>query len=271
MKYTKNNASLGLGQLERQRLSQLVRATKVTISVLDAARVWQVSREQAAKLLSLFQKKGWLKRIKRGVYIAVPLELQAADVVPEEPFVVAEELFSPCYVSGVNAASYWDLTEQLFQSVTVMTQNLVRDRKPNFAGITYLVHTIKSDFFFGLKTIWFDGVKVSIADPTRMIVDMMIYPQFCGGIRFIEDVLKNYFNSDYKDVDLVIRYFEKITNGAAIKRLGFFVEKNFPDEKKLIDWCLEHLTQGYVKLSPSIDCPRIVTRWRLRVSENWKE
>ena len=69
----------------------------------------------------------------------------------------------------------------------------------------------------------------------------------------------------------MITYLEKITNGAAIKRFGYLVEKNFPTETKLIDFCLNHLTKGYVALTTSVDCPRIITRWRLRVPENWKE
>ena len=102
-------------------------------------------------------------------------------------------------------------------------------------------------------------------------MDMLMYVKFCGGIRFVEDVLKNYFCSNHRDVDLLITYLEKITNGAAIKRLGYLVEKNFPDEIHLVDFCLRHLTQGYVKLTASVDCPRIITRWRLRVPENWKD
>lgn len=271
MKYTKKQETLGLGQLDRERLSLLLRAAKTTISVAQAANTWNMDHSHAAKILSLYQKKGWLKRIVRGVYIAVPLDSPTTDVVPEEPFVIAEKLFSPCYIAGANAANYWDLTEQLFQTVTVMTEKLIPNRKQMIAGIEYAIHTIKPTYFFGLKTVWFNEVKVKISDPARTIIDMVMYPQFCGGIRFVEEVLKNYFNSDHKSSDLLITYLEKITNGAAIKRLGYLVEKNFPTETKLIDFCLNNLTKGYVALTTSIACPRIITRWRLRVPENWKE
>ena len=271
MKYTKNTHALGLGQLERSRLSQLLADTKAVISVTKATEIWKMDRSHTAKLLSLYQKKGWLKRIARGMYIEIPLNSPTLDVVPEEPFVIAEKLFSPCYIAGANAANYWDLTEQLFQTVTVMTEKLIPNRKQMIAGTEYAIHTIKPAYFFGLKTVWFGGVKVKVSDPARTIIDMVMYPQFCGGIRFVEDVLKNYFHSDHKNSDLLITYLEKITNGAAIKRLGYLVEKNFPAETRLIDFCLQHLTQGYVKLTTSVECPRIITRWRLRIPENWKD
>lgn len=271
MKYIKETKLLGLGRLERERLSQLLRAIKVTASVAQAAITWRMHRSQAAKLLSWYQKKGWVRRIARGVYIAVPLSSPTAEVVPEEPFVIAEKLFSPCYIGGSSAANYWNLTEQIFQTITVMTEKLISNRKQIIANTKYVIHTIKPIYFFGLKTVWFDGVKVKVSDPTRTIIDMVMYPHFCGGIRFVEDVLKNYFQSNGKNVNLLINYLEKITNGAAIKRLGYLVEKNFPAETKLIDFCLYHLTKGYVKLSTAARCSRIVTRWRLWVPENWKE
>ena len=244
---------------------------KSIASVAQAAEVWKMDRTHAAKILSWYQKKGWLRRIAQGTYIAVPLDSLSIDVVPEEPFVIAEKLFSPCYIAGMSAANYWDLTEQLFQTVTVMTEKLISNRKQKIAGTEYVMHTIKPSYFFGLKTVWFNDVKVKVSDPTRTIIDMVMYPQFCGGIRFVEDVLKNYFHSDHKNSDLLITYLEKITNGAAIKRLGYLVEKNFPAEAKLINFCLNHLTQGYVRLITSVECPRIITRWRLRIPESWKE
>ena len=106
MKYTNNgDSSLGLGQLERRRLTQLLRAVTVTISAEEAAEVWGMKQNQASKLLSWYQKKGWLRRITQGTYIAVPLDSKASEVVPEEPFVISEKLFSPCYISGANAAT----------------------------------------------------------------------------------------------------------------------------------------------------------------------
>ncbi len=270
MKYSNQAQNLGLGQLERQRLSELLRNTKVAITVIQAAKVWGMDRSQAAKILSSYNKKGWLKRIARGVYISVPLSSKSPDVVPEEPFAVAEKLFSPCYIGGVNAANYWDLTEQIFRSITVMTEKLVTNRTQEIAGIEYQLHTLKPEYFFGLKSVWLSDVKVKISDPTRTLVDMLMFPKFCGGIRFIEDVLINYFNSDYKDSDLFIDYLKTANNGAAVKRLGFLLEVNFPDETKLIDFCMKNLTAGYIKLAPSLDCPRLISRWRLWVPERWK-
>ena len=268
MKYSKTLGIAGIGALERSVLSKLLRHTQTTIS--EAAAILNLNRQQAAKRLSHYAKKGWLKRIYPGIYMPVPLSSPTHDIVVEEPFVLAEKLFSPCYIGGMSAANYWDLTEQIFHTVTVMTMRQVRQRHPSIAGSTYTIHTIKSLYFFGLKSIWFHDVKVKIADPTRTILDMLLFPNFCGGLRFNIDVLQHYYQSQHKDIDLLISYLTQVNNGAAIKRMGFLAEKYFPEEPKLIDYCLQHLTKGYVKMAPSLKCSKLDSRWRLWIPERWK-
>ncbi len=271
MKYSNSSKTAGLGRQEREKYSALLQGTRATISVAEAARILELESSQASMLLALYARKGWLKRIAYGVYIPVPLESDTSDIVAEEPFVIAEKLYSPCYIAGMNAANYWELTEQIFRTTTVMTQKQVRNRTLSIAGASYLIHTIKPLYFFGLKTIWLTGVKVQISDPTRTIIDMVMFPQFCGGISFVIDMIKSYFQSKYKDIDLLINYLGKTQNGAAIKRLGFIVEKYYPDEEKLINYCLQNLTQGYIRISPNLDTPRLIRRWRLWVPDNFKE
>ncbi len=271
MNYTKNAHFSGLGQQERQRLAQLLRNAKGLITVSQAAEVWALSSPQAAKILALYNEKGWFKRIKRGAYIAVPLSSQTSDIVPEESFVVATELFSPCYIGGVNAANYWGLTEQIFIDITVITSKLVIDRMQHIAGTQYRLHTLKPAAFYGLKTVWFGNNQVKISDPSKTIVDMLMFPQFFGGIRFINDVLIQYLQSEHKAIELLIDYLRKANSGAALKRLGFLLEMNACKEPELIAYCQMNLTQGYAKLNPSQKCQRLIRKWRIGLPESWKE
>ena len=41
-------------------------------------------------------------------------------------------------------------------------------------------------------------------------------------------------------------------------------------ENALAQACLERLTKGAVKLDPSLDCPNLVTRWRIWIPARWK-
>ena len=76
-----------------------------------------IPRVNAAKLLARWAAQGWLQRVRRGIYVAVPLESQRADSQPEDSWIIAEAAFSPCYISGWSAAEHWGLTEQVFRTV----------------------------------------------------------------------------------------------------------------------------------------------------------
>ena len=73
-----------------------------------------------------------------------------------------------------------------------------------------------------------------------------------------------------KSIDLLIEYLQKLKNGAVYKRLGFLTEKYFPEENRLIDECQARLTAGNAKLDFSLNCNKLVTKWKLFVPENWK-
>jgi Predicted transcriptional regulator len=150
MEYTKTHFS-GLGKLERERLAIILRNTKATISVAEAANILNLSRVQMAKLLSHYAKKGWLSRICYGVYIPVPLTSSTTDVTLEDPLVIAEKLFSPCYVGGWSAAEYWGMTEQIFRTIVVFTTRKPRNRKPIIHHIQYILHTIKPKLFLASR------------------------------------------------------------------------------------------------------------------------
>jgi len=57
----------GLGKLDRKRLTEIIRCTKGTITVTDAAGILETSRSNVAKMLARWASKGWLSRVRRGL------------------------------------------------------------------------------------------------------------------------------------------------------------------------------------------------------------
>ena len=259
----------GIGKLDRERLSAILRRTKGTISVSQAAQIINVSQTDAAKMLSRWSKKGWLSRVKRGLYVAVPLESRTADVALEDPWLIAEKLYSPCYIGGWSAAEHWDLTEQIFRTVVVLTAQTPRDRNPVIKGTQYLLCSVNEKKLFGLKSVWHGQVKVSVSDPSRTMLDMLAEPRLGGGIRAVQDMLQNYLSLPETKPDLLIKYADLLGNGAVFKRLGYLLERNAPNEKSIIENCAQRLTKGLARLDPKSKNDKLVTRWRLWVPENW--
>ena len=259
----------GLGKLDRERLAALIQRTKGTISVGEAANILNVSPTDSAKMLARWRKSGWVSRVRRGIYVPVPLESRTADIPLEDPWIIAERLFAPCYIGGWSAAEYWGLTEQIFRTVVVMTTQKPRDRSPNIKGTKFLLRTILNRAMFGLKTIWRGQVKVSVSDPTRTILDMLNDPKLGGGLRSTMDILLNYLRSEKKDLKLLMEYADRLKNGAVFKRLGFLLERFAPEEEETIRQCQAKLTAGNAKVDPALAADRLVTKWRLWIPDNW--
>ncbi len=261
----------GIGKLDRERLTSVLRATQTTISVTDAVQVFGVSREYAAKLLAKWAAKGWLARVSRGIYIAVPLESASADIPLEDPWAIAEKLYQPCYIGGWSAAEHWGLTEQIFRTVVVLTTRKPRNHHPNIRGTDFWLSTVPKETMFGLKAVWHEQIKVFVSDPSRTILDFLIDPKLGGGIRHVVDMLREYLKTEHKNLSLLMDYAVRLDNSAVFKRLGFLLEQNASEERDAISICEKHTTISKTKLDPQLkDSNKLITRWRLWVPENWK-
>ena len=69
---------------------------------------------------------------------------------------------------------------------------------------------------------------------------------------------------------MLVEYAERLGNGAVFKRLGFLAERH-PDGRAFAHAAKRRLTKGHAKLDPTLDCSKLVTRWRLRVPKSWIE
>jgi predicted transcriptional regulator of viral defense system len=265
------NKLLGLGKLDREQLASLLRATQGTISIKESASILGVSQQEAGKRLARWCTNGWLSRIKRGVYITVPLASTTTEIALEDSWVIAEKLYSPCYIGGWSAGEYWGLTEQIFRTIVIKTTQKPRNRHPTINGTAFMLVTTTTDLMFGLKVVWRGQVKILVSDPTRTILDFLINPKLGGGIRATVDMLNEYLNSEHKNLPLMIEYAARLENGAVFKRLGFLIERFAPEESAIIEFCQKNLSEGKVKLDPQLVSERLITKWRLWIPQNWKE
>lgn len=259
----------GLGPRSRERLAALLRKRAGTVTPAEAAEILRIPIQKATRLLAAWARNGWLSRVRRGLYVPVPLEAATTEGPLDDPWLVASALFSPCYIGGWSAAEHWALTEQIFRSVCVMTATRPRNREPVLKGTPFVLHTVQASSLFGLRTVWRGRARVQVSDPARTVVDMLANPALAGGIRPVADVLKAFLRDHAKSVPTLLDYADRLENGAIFKRLGFLLESEGLDEKGLVAACRKRLRSGYVKLDPSIPVPRLVTAWGLWVPKRW--
>jgi predicted transcriptional regulator of viral defense system len=253
----------------RERLSAVVRRAPDLVTVDDASKALNVDRVTAAKTLARWTRQGWLKRVRRGLYLPVPLATPRDAQVLEDTWSLVPQLFSPGYVGGASAAHHWGLTEQIFRTVFVYTAAPVRQSEQTVQGIRFLVHHLREEHLFGTRPLWRGRVKIQVSDVHRTIIDILDDPASGGGVRHVADCLDAYFQRKDTDHKRLIEYGDKLGNGAIFKRLGFLAER-MGGPHDLLTACSERLTQGVAKLDPALPSPRILRRWRLWLPESWK-
>jgi predicted transcriptional regulator of viral defense system len=253
----------------RARLAGVLRAAKDVVSVDLVAKTLGFERGPAAKLLSRWSAQGWLRRVGPGFYVPVPLDLAGSEQVIADPWVLVPTLFGECYIGGWTAAHHWELTEQLFNETVVFTTRRVVDRRVIAQGAVFVLHGIPAKRLFGLKILWRGSAKVAISDPARTLIDMISAPETGGGIDHVAECLRTYLRDKTGDRDLLVRYAERLGNGAVFKRLGFLADTQLND-KGLADACRGRLTKGYTRLDPALSSSNLITAWRLWVPARWK-
>jgi predicted transcriptional regulator of viral defense system len=252
----------------RQKLVQVIRASGDVIRIDDVVVALSVDRTAASKLLSRWTEQGWLRRVAQGNYVPASLDLLESEHVLEDPWVLVPALYAPAYIGGRTAAEHWDLTEQLFRGIVVMTAQPVREKHPVRHGAQFTLHHIAEKKIFATKPVWRGQTKVLVSDVHRTMADMLDDPALGGGIQHVADCLDAYLKRSDRNDDALIEYAEALDNGAIFKRLGFLAERS-PDANGLAEAYRARLTKGNAKLDPALRCTRLVTRWRLLVPPSW--
>ncbi|MEA2010164.1 MAG: type IV toxin-antitoxin system AbiEi family antitoxin domain-containing protein [Actinomycetota bacterium] len=257
----------GLSSENRGYVEQLHRVFTGPFTAEDAAEALGLDSERARRLVRYLADRGWLDRVRRGLYLPVPLDSHRSGEAHQDPWVVANVVFDPAYIAGWSAAEHWDLTEQIFRDVLVVTGQRPRDRTPTIGGTRFVLHSVDPAKHFGLVPVWRSGQRIDVTDASRTVIDLLANPTWGGGIRQVAAMIADYFEGDHRDESLLVEYGERLGVGAVFKRLGFLIEELDIDAPVLVERCLERRTAGVNDLDPSIDAKgRAVSRWGIRAN-----
>lgn len=225
------------------------------------------TRPAANLLLSRLARKGWVQRLRRGIYTVVPLSSQARPVIVQDPLATAMGLFPPCYISGWTAAEYWDLTEQIHNIVVVYSAKPQRRGTQSIGGVTYRVRQVKPDTIFGTTRLWAGTVAIELADVHRTVIDVLDAPEMGGGGRQMIDIVRAYWSKPTADPQALLALAVRLKKGTLFKRLGFTTETFGRADEKWMAACRGHLSAGVSLLDPRGPAQGpIFTRWRLRIN-----
>ena len=265
--YHRGTAAAGVGARRRAQLAMLHRAFKGPFNAAQAASVLGTAIAPTRRLLAALASGGWLARVRTGWYIAVPLEASEPSEWREDPWVVAGTLFAPCYVGGWSAAEHWELTDQIFSDVYVVSGRKVTPRRQSIQGTDFVIRSVPRRALFGTRRVWRRQVAVDVSDLHRTIIDVLDVPGAAGGGLHASEVLRTYFERTDADPARLLEYGDRLGRGTVFKRLGYLAERQKLADPSFIEACHSRITRGLSWLDPGAPREgRIVSRWNLRVN-----
>ncbi|MBI3615178.1 MAG: type IV toxin-antitoxin system AbiEi family antitoxin domain-containing protein [Candidatus Omnitrophica bacterium] len=248
-------------------LDRLHRELQGPFTVAKASRHLELKASRAARLLAYWASRGWLSRLRKGLYVTVPLGAQNPAQWSEDPWIVAHHLFEPCYIGGWSACEHWGLTEQIFREIVVFTTRKVRNHHLTVKETLFLLRVIPPQRLFGTTSVWRQQTKIQVSDPSRTVADLLMDPSIGGGMRFIAEIVGNYFGGEHRNDTALLDFVSRLGNRTIYKRLGYLVETLGITSPEILHACHTNLSKGYSLFDPTAKTKgSIVRRWNLRVN-----
>ena len=233
-------------------LRLLTRAARSHIITLPhAALVLGLQQRPATIRMSNLAAKGWVRRIRRGVFLLIPVNAPyPQEECARDPETLAEALFAPCYLGGWSAAAHNALPSVKRRGIFIATGARVRRTSVRTEGFRYhLVHVPPAHAQGpGLERLGLREALVSGYE--RTIVDALNCPHWLGGAIYLGDALKKYRLSPCWDEDRFAEVLETVGTGAAHKRLGMLVDAKGLPTLGLLRRAVAGRTSGVIDLDP---------------------
>ncbi|MBN2491922.1 MAG: type IV toxin-antitoxin system AbiEi family antitoxin domain-containing protein [Planctomycetes bacterium] len=195
------------------------------VTLAEVRETLACSAGYARFLVHQLIKKGWLERIRPGLYQLVPAERGRAGVADTNPLVAGAVLVSPYFFSFGTACTHHGLTEQVFSEVFIVTR--VR-RKPQIVrGKRFVFVPVSEERFYGFTEQRVLGAAVQMATVERALIDALDRPRYGGGIGEVSRIVAR--AATRVSWNGLIDCFRRFGVSAVAQRLGYLLEVNGAD------------------------------------------
>ena len=167
--------------------------------------------------LNEWQKKDYLKMIRKGYYIFSDLEINESAL-----FFIANKIYSPSYISLEMAFSYYNLIPEAVYGITSVASDKTNNFKTDFGKFTY--RHIKSELMFGYRLVEYKNYNFRIAEVEKAILD---YFYLNSHLKTENDFIEMRFNSDefkvLANINKLDEYLKAFDNKTLEKRMKNFL------------------------------------------------
>lgn len=167
--------------------------------------------------LDRWEKKGYIKKIKRGFYCFSDQEWNQDFL-----FYLAHKIYGPSYVSLETALKYYGfIPEEIFQITSVSTKKATHFETP-LGNFSY--RHLKPSLFWGYRLFNFKRQKLLLAEPEKAVLDYFYLHPALKTVQDFEELRINHDEwTQIIDLEKFQKYLEYFDHKALSKRVGNFL------------------------------------------------
>ncbi len=222
------------------------------------------SKDSVKRMLGNMVKRGWLMRVKDGLYYVIPFEQDPETFMPDwhllSQYLVGDAEYYIGYFSALQIHSLTtqpNLKEQIVVNKQIKPSTLLVKNIP----FQFVYHS--EEHFFGNTKMWIDSFnKVQCSDLEKTFIDCLFKPQYAGGITEIAKAIHK--SKDKIEYPKLLDYAKQFNSQAVIKRMGFLLEL-LEIKNPVIDKLQKLRTNSFVALEPSYPKEgKTIFRWAIQ-------
>lgn len=160
-------------------------------------------KQQTKNFVLNLVKKGWLIRIKRGVFVIS--DISGRGSVELSQLTIAQIIDNNSYISFEGALQYYGFFDQYLRVISSVGKKRTYTKK--FSDWTFKYINSKKGLFSDFKEYNIDGRLVKVASKEKVILDFLTYRRKIYDIDLVIEKLKNYKN-DF-DINKLIQISER--------------------------------------------------------------
>ncbi len=186
----------------------------------------------ARKLAHDLVKRGWLQRVRPGVYLLNPGRF-GPDALPDtDPLRVGSRLIDPYYFGFATAAELSGVFPQASRRYYIVTSS----RPPQGARIAKQFQFVRvpSFRFFGIRRLLRRGERLAVSDLERTIVDCIDRPELAGGMSGVVQIFG--LAKPRLDWTRLGSYLARFGSASVARRAGFLAERVRPSVRPPASW-----------------------------------
>ena len=206
-------------------------------SVDDIQALAGASRVFARKLAHDLTRKGWLQRVRRGLYLVNPGRHGPEAIPDRDPFRLGAHLVRPYFFGYATAAELLGLLPQAGTTYYVVTPARTSAAPPGPSRFRFVRCSPRR--FFGIETLRRREELLHVSDRERTVLDLLDRPEYSGGLPGAVQALGS--AKPRLDWIRLSRYMARMGNRSLGLRLGYLLEAVRPDVAVPRAWARAHL------------------------------